>query len=119
MNIHPYEVIFHETSSGRCPTDDFLDTLQPKIGAKIAKWIEKLEEHGPNLPRPYADIVSGKIRELRIVFGSNHYRLLYFFVGKTIVITHGFVKKTNAVPVNELKTAERYMNEFYYQNREE
>ena len=56
--------------------------------------------------------MSGKIRELRIVFGSNQYRLLYFFFGKIIVITHGFIKKTDAVPVNEIKTAERYMEEF-------
>jgi len=37
---------------------------------------------------------------------------LYFFYGKTIVITHGFVKKTDAVPVNEIELAERYMDEF-------
>ena len=112
MESHPYEVIFFVTSTDRSPTDIFLDGLQPKIKAKVEKWIQKLEEHGPNLPRPYADIVRGKIRELRIKFGSNQYRLLYFFYGKIIVITHGFPKKTDAVPPNEISQAERYMNEF-------
>jgi len=112
MEANAYEVIFYEISAGRCPTDDFLDAMQPKVKAKVEKWIQKLGEHGPNLPRPYADVLSGKIRELRIKFGSNQYRLLYFFHGKLIVITHGFVKKTDAVPVNEIHRAERYMNEF-------
>ncbi len=108
-----YEVIFYETSSGSCPVDGFLDLLQPKVRAKVEKWIEKLEQHGPNLPRPYADIIIGKIRELRIVFGSNHYRLLYFFFGKIIVLTHGFIKKTDKVPTQEIQRAENYMTDFF------
>ena len=60
-----------------------------------------------------ADVVRGKIRELRIVFGGNQYRLLYCFAGKQIVITHGFVKKTGPVPVSELDRAERLMQEWH------
>jgi phage-related protein len=112
MNNNPYEVIFYETPSGQVPVDDFLDSLQNKVRAKVEKWFAKLEEHGPNLPRPYADIVVGKIRELRIVFGSNQYRILYFFFGKIIVLTHGFPKKSDKVPPLEIKRAENYMVEF-------
>ena len=79
---------------------------------KVLRWIEALESCGPNLSRPYADIVRGKIRELRITFGGTHYRLLYFFDGKRIVITHGFIKKTDQVPVQELERAERLMYEW-------
>lgn len=112
MENNSYEVIFYETPSGHVPVDDFLDSLQIKVRAKVEKWIEKLELHGPNLPRPYADIVVGKIRELRIVFGSNQYRILYFFFGKIIVLTHGFPKKTDKVPPLEIKRAENYMTDF-------
>ena len=38
-----YEVIFYENEKGQCPTDEFLDTLPPKVRAKLEKWIEKLE----------------------------------------------------------------------------
>lgn len=85
-----YVVEFYKDRKGRCFTPRFLDGLQTKVRAKVAKWIDKLEQEGPNLPRPYADKVRGKIRELRIVFGSNYYRFLYFFFGKRIIITHGF-----------------------------
>ncbi len=89
-----------------------LEALPAKVQGKILRWIEALETHGPNVPRPYADVVRGKIRELRIVFGSNQYRLLYFFAGKQIVVTHGFVKKTGPVPVQELERAERLIQEW-------
>ncbi len=112
-----YEVIFYATEKGECPTDDFLDTLQRKVRAKVEKWIEQLERHGPDLPRPYADVVHGKIRELRISFGPNKYRLLYFFYGKKIMTTHGFMKKTPALPVQEIERAERAMHDFLQRHK--
>ena len=107
-----YEVVFYRSSRGECFAEDFLESFPAKVRGKILRWIEALETHGPNLPRPYADVVCGKIRELRIAFGSNQYRLLYFFAGKHIVITHGFIKKTGPVPVQELERAERLMQEW-------
>ena len=107
-----YEVLFYEMADGECPSQDFLDGLAPKIRGKVAKWLELLEREGPHLPRPYADVVRGKIRELRVSFGGLHHRLLYFFHGKYIVVTHGFVKKTAAIPEEELVKAQRYMADF-------
>lgn len=107
-----YEVEFYKDSKERCPTIEFLYELETKVTAKVAKWMDKLKEEGPNLPRPYADIVKGKIRELRVGFGSNEYRFLYFFSGKKIIITHGFLKKTDKVPEGEIERAERYMKDF-------
>lgn len=86
--------------------------MQIKIRAKVAKWIDKLKKEGPNLPRPYADIVRGKIRELRVSFGSNECRFLYFFFSKRIIITHGFLKKTDKIPEREIERAQRMMQHF-------
>lgn len=107
-----YEIILYEDKKENCQADYFLEKLPIKKRAKIEKWMEKLEEEGPNLPRPYADVVQGKIRELRIQFGTNNYRFLYFFFGKKIVITHGFLKKTNKVPVGEINKAVKIMKDF-------
>ena len=108
-----YEVLFYETSSGECPAQDFLGGLGPRVEGKVARWLDLLEREGPNLPRPYADVVRGKLRELRVGFGGMHYRFLYFFQGNQIVVTHGFVKKTAAIPENEIARAEWLMADFY------
>ncbi len=107
-----YQVEFFRKADGECPTKKFLDKLSEKIAGKISVWIEELEKQGPDLPRPYADKLDSKIRELRIQFGTNHYRLLYFFHGKRIIITHGFLKKTWRVPRGEIELAKKCMKEF-------
>lgn len=56
--------------------------------------------------------VKGKIRELRVIFSSLHCRFLYFFYGKNIVITHGFIKKTDKVPEEEINKAHNAMLDF-------
>ncbi|MFH0985130.1 MAG: type II toxin-antitoxin system RelE/ParE family toxin [Candidatus Omnitrophota bacterium] len=100
-----YEVLFYAKANGECPMDGFLDALPVKVRAKIEKWIELLEEEGPDLPRPYADMLRDKIRELRVKFGSVQYRLLYFFIAKKVILTHGFVKRTDQVPQAEIERA--------------
>jgi phage-related protein len=112
-----YEVEFYSNRKGRCFTIEFLNGVNVKIRAKIVKWIEKLENEGPNLPRPYADIIRGKIRELRVNFGSNDYRFLYFFFGKRIIVTHVFLKKTNRIPEGEIERAEQIMKDFLKINK--
>lgn len=113
MTSNPeYEVIFYKKTNEECPTDEILDTLPAKVRAKLQKWVEQLEIQGPRLPRPYADIVRDKIRELRLKFGGANYRFLYFFAGKMIVMTHGFVKKTDRIPEEEIERAIRLMNDF-------
>lgn len=93
-----------------------LDALPPKHAAKIIKFFDLLEEKGPNLPRPYADTVRGKIRELVVDIQHHGYRFLHFYSGKMIVITHGFLKKTQRTPVAEIERAERYMSDWLGRN---
>ena len=112
-----YEVEFYKDRKERCFTTEFLNELQTKVRAKVVKWIEKLEKEGPNLPRPYADIIRGKIRELRVSFGSSEYRFLYFFFDKRIIITLGFLKKTDRIPEGEIKRAEQIMQDFLQRSK--
>lgn len=71
MSGESYAVLFYWSPRGECFAEEFLDRLPEKVRGKVLRWIEALETHGPNLPRPYADVVRGKIRELRIAFGTN------------------------------------------------
>ena len=75
--------------------ENFLDSLDRKSSEKILAVLNRLQSEGPNLIRPFADIVRGKIRELRVQRQSNQYRILYFFYHRNeIILLHGFKKKT-------------------------
>ena len=77
-----YEVVFYRSPRGECFAEEFLDGLQAKVRGKVLRWIEALETHGPNLPRPYADVVRGKVRELRIVFWRESVPAAVFLCGE-------------------------------------
>jgi phage-related protein len=90
------------------PAREFLNSLDVKVHAKVGKWLAMLETHGPDLPRPYADVVDGPIRELRVGFGRLDIRMLYFIHGaRVIVVAHGFMKKTRSIPERDIPRAHR------------
>ncbi|MBQ9662540.1 MAG: type II toxin-antitoxin system RelE/ParE family toxin [Oscillospiraceae bacterium] len=101
-----FEVEFYETEDGKRPVEEFLDMLDNKMAAKLIGLMEILEEKGPELRMPYSEYLDDGIFELRCKLGSNITRALYFFyIGKKIVVTSGFVKKTQKTPPGELKLA--------------
>jgi len=103
-----WTVEFYRTERGYEPARAFVESLDIRARAKVTRWLGMLEEKGPALPRPYADALDGPIRELRVGCGRLEIRLLYFFHGRTvIVVAHGFLKKTRAVPVDEILKAHR------------
>jgi phage-related protein len=108
-----YNLIFYTTERGDSPVDEFLDGLDKKSRAKVAAHLSLLEEQGPNLKRPYADVVRGKIRELRIQRNSNQYRILFFFqVRDQIVLAHAFIKKTQQLKEKDIELAEKRMEDW-------
>ncbi len=113
MLTKKYDVLLYEKPNGDCPVQDFLDSLDNKMAAKMYGMIELLEENGPALRMPYSEHLQDGIFELRAKFSSNITRVLYFFyVDKKIILTNGFVKKTQKTPKNELLTALKYKQDF-------
>lgn len=107
---------FYRKSNGECPIQEYLDSLSPKLRAKTLRSIMLLEEFGRELRLPYSGSVRDGIYELRSIVGSDITRVLYFFiVGNSAVLTHGFTKKTNKIPVREIDKANTYRNDYYKQ----
>lgn len=101
-----FHIEFYETENGKKPVADFLDSLENKMVAKVIGLMEILEEKGPELRLPYSRSLGDGIFELRCKQGSNISRTLYFFYfGGMIIITNGFVKKTEKTPPGEIKLA--------------
>ena len=114
-----FSVEFYTKSNGEKPAWAFIESFDEKVQAKLLRGITLLENNGPELRRPHSAKLDDKIFELRVQEASNIYRVLYFFfVGKRIVMTHGFVKKTQKTPPNEIARAKYYMNDFFRQEAE-
>ncbi len=86
--------------------------------AKIFRNLELLESRGNELREPYSKHLEDGIFEIRNKVSSDITRILYFFViGQKIILTNGFVKKTQKTPKSEIELAKKYRND--YLNREE
>ena len=114
-----WRIIYYETQEGRCPVEEFIRSQKTRQRAKILNWIELLENSGPQLPRPYADLLTDGIHELRIKVSGDQLRILYFFCyGDFIVLTHSFVKHTDRVRPAEIIRAQRYRDDFINRHTE-
>lgn len=108
-----FEILFYDKLDGTEPAKDFIMSLDNKMRAKIISLIEMLANNGYSLREPYSKHLADGIFELRAKAGTDISRVLYFFVvGKKIVITNGFIKKTRKTPKKELELAKKYRNEF-------
>ena len=101
-----FEVIFYEKENGDCPVEEFIDSLDVKMRAKMVGLLELLEEKGNQLREPYSKLIDDGIFEIRCKVGNNITRVIYFFYyeGK-IILTNGFVKKSQKTPPEEIKLA--------------
>ena len=108
-----WKVVYYTDTNDDCPVEKFISSRSISNQAKILNWVEQLEIHGPNLPRPYADLLDDGIHELRIKLSGDHVRILYFFCYKEyIILTHVFTKTSDKVPHVELEKSKRYRDDF-------
>lgn len=108
-----FEVEFYEKPNGVKPAKEFLLSLDVKMRAKMADMISILQDNGSELREPYSKHLSEGIFELRAKVKTDITRVLYFFyVDRRIVLTHGFVKKTQKTPAKEIETAKKYRRDY-------
>jgi phage-related protein len=104
-----FNIEFFETDEGKKPILEFLQSLDAKMEAKVIRNLKHLQANGYELREPLSASLGNQLFELRTQVGNNITRVIYFFyVGKTIVLTHGFTKKTQKTPPSEIERAEKY-----------
>lgn len=108
-----FEVVFYEKENGECPVEEFIDSLNVKMRAKLVGLLELLEEKGNQFRELYSKSIGDGIFEIRCKTGNNITRVLYFFYyeGK-IILTNGFVKKTQKTPPEEIRLAKERRADF-------
>jgi len=94
-----WTVLFCDPNAVLCPIVKFLDGCRPVHRVKVLRMIELLEEMGPNLPRPYSDLLRDGIHELRIKLSGEQIRLFYFFCFERYIVLYEVLHKhTDRVP---------------------
>ena len=78
-----FKVIAYEKGNGEIPVEIFLKSLDVKMRAKVFGMIGILKEKGNQLREPYSKLLDDG----------------------EIILTNGFVKKTNKTPREEIKLA--------------
>ncbi|NTW99976.1 MAG: type II toxin-antitoxin system RelE/ParE family toxin [Geobacteraceae bacterium] len=107
-------ISFYKTESGQSPVEDFLRSLSDKERQKIS-WVLTLVRDHQVVPREYFKKLQSTngIWEVRASFSGNAIRLLGFMDrGKFVVLTNGFIKKTQKTLSQEILLAEQRKKEY-------
>jgi phage-related protein len=107
------KAVYYEDLKGRKYVKEFVKQFDEKTRGKILARIQYLEEHWQEIRRPYVDKIGIDLYELRAEFAWNNVRVLYAYMFKDyIVLLHGFVKKTDDIPENDIGKAKMRMLDF-------
>lgn len=108
-----YDIEFYAKQDGTEPIKEFLNSLDCKMEAKVMQVIDLLAQYGPLVREPYSKMLEDGIFELRAKVGSDITRVLYFFVvGRKIILTNGFVKKSAKTPKAQMELAKKYRKDY-------
>jgi phage-related protein len=111
------KIKFYRLETGKCPVEEFFDSLTNKQFEKIA-FVFDLIEQTDIVPRKYFKKLKGTddIWEVRVQQGNNIFRILGFFEEEDLVIlNHAFTKKSQKIPQKEIIVAEKRKRNYFKQ----
>lgn len=100
------KVIYYTTIQGNNPTRKFIESLQESQQRKVTRILTYIKEYGLVTAIPHIKKLSSTpLWEIRIL-GEDNIRILYATVLiDSILLLHGFVKKSQKTPQKEINTA--------------
>lgn len=99
------DIYFFQGEDGSLPLLEWLDGLPKKVQLKCTERMSRLAELGNELRRPEADYLRDGIYELRASYQGVHYRILYFFAGRAVVVLSHGISKEREIPDKEINRA--------------
>ena len=108
-----FVVEFYEMQNGERPAEELLNELDTKMRSKLVMTLKVLQEKGNGLREPYSKHLEDGIFEVRGKVGTDISRVLYFFYfGGKIILTNGFIKKSQKTPRGEIEKAKAHRKDF-------
>lgn len=90
----------------------WVDNMPVKMRAYYASLTNRMIEYGPNLGMPFTRSLNKGLFELRIKSKEGISRIFYCTIkNNKITMLHGFIKKTQKTPNQDLKLARKRMKE--------
>mgnify|MGYP001546945460 CR=1 FL=1 len=102
------EVRFYKSGRGREPVREWLGSLSAEQKKVIGRDIKTLQLGWP-IGMPLARKMGPRIWEVRSRLDMGFARVLFTVNQETIVLLHGFIKKSMKTPTRELNTAKKRM----------
>lgn len=109
------QVVFFKSDSGKEPVRDWLKKLDKEDRKVIGEDIKTVQFGWP-LGMPLVRKIETGLWEIRIQFDNRIARVIFTSHEGLMVLLHGFIKKSQKTPVNDLKVAKQRMATFGGQN---
>jgi phage-related protein len=106
----PLPIAFYRTLGGDEPVRDWLLSLTADVRKEIGGDIRNVQDGWP-LGKPYVDGFGSGLYEVRTSYRGQQYRVFFIILEETMVLLHGFQKKTQKTPAAEIKLARRRQKE--------
>ncbi len=110
MPLQPLIVLFFKTHSGTEPVREWLHSFSATDRKTIGADIRTVQVGWP-LGMPLVRKMDTDLWEIRISLASGIARLFFTVSGNTMLILHGFIKKSQATPKSELKLAKNRLKQ--------
>ncbi len=99
-------VEFYRESNGNEPVRFWLQSLDKSIKVIIGEDISKVQFRWP-LGMPLVRSLGQGIHELRSTIPNGIIRILFMVINKKMILLHGFVKKTEQLPMPDFNLAKK------------
>lgn len=103
------DVVFYKSEAGNEPVREWLKSLPREDRRAIGEDI-KTAQYGWPLGMPLIRKMERGLWEVRSNISTGIARVLFTVKGAVMILLHGFVKKSQKTPPNELDTARRRLN---------
>ncbi len=110
-----FRIEFYVAAGGACPAEDWLEKQSPKMQQKFTALFVMLGNVGKIFNEQKFKHLTGTNQLFE--FKADQGRMLcFFFVGKRVILTHGFSKKSDKTPRGEIMRAEIIRGDFFERN---
>jgi len=105
--------VFYATAIGNEPVREWLKGLSKQERRSVGEDIAYVQFKWP-IGKPRVDHLRGAIWEVRASLDNRIARTLFAVDGGTMILLHGFIKKTQQTPASEIALAERRFKEYQH-----